>query len=110
MLIQPFIENAIKHGIKPRQGKGHVFINFKLVGSKLICEIDDDGVGRENMSGAEDELGKHKSLATTIIRERIKVLNKKLHQKISLEIIDKISDTGQSLGTLVRLNLPYLLD
>ena len=49
-------------------------------------------------------------MATDIIRDRMAVLNKKLKQKISLSIIDLKSDADQALGTLVRLDLPYLLD
>jgi len=52
----------------------------------------------------------HKSLATEIIRDRIKILNKKLRQGISLAIIDKRSETDQPAGTLIRLVLPYILD
>jgi hypothetical protein len=54
--------------------------------------------------------GKHKSLATEIIRDRIKILNKKLKQKISLGITDLKSEANESIGTLVRLDLPYMLD
>ena len=53
---------------------------------------------------------KHKSLATEIILDRIKILNKKLKQKISLDITDLRSETNVTIGTLVRLDLPYMLD
>jgi len=110
MLIQPFIENSIEHGIKHKQTKGHVNIKFILESKKVICEIDDDGIGREKARSSGYEFDKHKSLATGIIRERIKILNKKFHQRIKLDIIDKYSKTGQALGTLVRLELPYIRD
>ena len=110
MLIQPFIENSIEHGIKHKPGKGHVNIKFIVDAKKVICEIDDDGIGREKARSSIYEFEKHKSLATGIIQERIKILNKKFHKRIRLDIIDKYSDTQQALGTMVRLELPFMSD
>ena len=111
MLIQPFIENAIEHGIMHKKGTGKVFIRFARNGNKITCEIEDDGVGREKAWEVEyAKKGKHKSLATEIIRDRIAVLNKKLKQKIHLSISDLKSDDDESPGTRVRLDLPYMLD
>ena len=111
MLIQPFIENAIEHGIMHKKGPGKVFIRFVRNGNKITCEIEDDGVGREKAWEVEyAKKGKHKSLATEIIRDRIAVLNKKLKQKIHLSISDLKSDDDESPGTRVRLDLPYMLD
>jgi LytS/YehU family sensor histidine kinase len=111
MLIQPFIENAIEHGIRHKVGKGHVFVRFRLVDKKIICEVEDDGVGREKAWEAEYQKRKtHKSLATDIITDRIQALNKKLKQKIMLTIIDLKTDADEPMGTRVVLDLPYLLD
>ena len=110
MLIQPFIENSIEHGIKNKNGKGHVNIKFTLESKKVICEIEDDGIGRDKARNTKYEFEKHKSLATGIIQERIQILNKKFKQKIKLDIIDKYSKTGQAQGTMVRLELPYISD
>ena len=104
MLIQPFIENAIEHGIKPRETKGHIAIRFKMNGKQLICEVDDDGIGRKKAQ--EKQLAGHKSMATSIIMERLQNLNRKLKQNILLEILDLKTDTGVSLGTKVRIGLP----
>ncbi len=111
MLLQPFIENAIEHGIKHKEAKGHIRIRFKLENKKLTCEIEDDGVGREKAWEVEyAKKGKHKSLATEIIHDRIKILNKKLKQNISLNIADLKSEANEAIGTLVMLDLPYLKD
>ncbi|MCD4729833.1 MAG: tetratricopeptide repeat protein [Bacteroidales bacterium] len=107
MLIQPFIENAIKHGISQKTEKGNVFVRFKLEDKKVICEVEDDGVGREKAWEAEYKTRKeHKSLATSIILDRIKAINKKMKQKINLNIIDLRSDNNEPIGTMVVLNLP----
>ena len=108
MLVQPFIENAIEHGIRHKKTLGKIDVRFELKGKKIVCNVEDDGVGREKAWEAEyAERGKRKSLATEIIRDRIKVLNKRLKQKIKLEIIDKYSNNMKALGTKVVLDLPY---
>jgi len=111
MLIQPFIENAIEHGIRHKQGKGHIYIRFRLEEKKVICEVEDDGVGREKAWETKYQKRKtHKSLATEIITERIQSLNKKLKQKIKLNIIDLKTATNEPSGTRVVLDIPYLID
>ena len=77
----------------------------------MICEVEDDGVGREKAWEAEYQKRKtHKSLATEIINDRIQALNKKLKQKITLNIIDLKTATDKSSGTKVVLDIPYLID
>jgi predicted GH43/DUF377 family glycosyl hydrolase len=111
MLIQPFIENAIEHGIKHKETKGNIIVRFKLENKKVICEVEDDGVGREKAWETEYQKRKnHKSLATEIIKDRIQSLNKKLKQKINLSIIDLKTETNEPIGTRVVLNIPYLID
>jgi len=111
MLIQPFIENAIEHGIRHKETKGKINIRFRLENKKVICEVEDDGVGREKAWEVEYQKRKtHKSLAINIINDRIQSLNKKLKQKISLSIIDLKSDTLEPQGTKVVLSIPYLID
>lgn len=106
MLIQPFIENAIEHGIKHKDGKGHLDIRLRRLSDCTIFEVEDDGVGREK---AQELLSKqdkeHKSLATKLTQERIAVLNRRSKKKISIEIIDLKDDEGNSRGTLVRFRI-----
>lgn len=108
MLVQPFIENAIEHGIRHKKTIGQINVSFELKDKKIVCEIEDDGVGREKAWEAEySERGDRKSLSTKIIKDRIQVLNKKFKQKIKLEIIDKRSDTKEAIGTKVLIEMPY---
>jgi LytS/YehU family sensor histidine kinase len=107
LLVQPFIENAIEHGIKHKKTKGHVFLRFLAKENQVVCEVEDDGVGREK--AWELEYAKHKdhqSLATTIIKERIQNLNKNLKNKIRFNIIDLKSEDGAVRGTRVVIALP----
>ena len=107
MLAQPFIENAIEHGIKHKGSKGNIHVRFKLNERNLIYEVEDDGIGREK---AQEILKKqntdHKSLATTITQERIKVLNKKSKHKITLVILDLKNEHMDRAGTKVVFEIP----
>ena len=74
MLLQPFVENAINHGLQLRKdGKGKVSIDFKLNrNGHLICEIVDNGVGRENAEKYSSKL--HVSRGMSNILKRVEVL------------------------------------
>nr|NQU90818.1 histidine kinase [Bacteroidota bacterium] len=107
MLAQPFIENAIEHGIKYKQDKGHVLVRFSKNGDQIIFAVEDDGVGREKAVQIQQKQDTgHRSLATVITRERIKILNKKRKEKITLTIEDLKDSSGQATGTRVRFEIP----
>jgi len=107
MLAQPFIENAIEHGIKHKKGKGQIYIRFKLIDLSIHIEVEDDGVGRQKAQELEKEFMKdHQSMATEITRDRIRVLNKKKKNKIQFNIIDLKNDNGKLSGTLVKIDIP----
>ena len=107
MLAQPFIENAIEHGIKHKKGKGQIYIRFKLIDLSIHIEVEDDGVGRQKAQELEKELRKdHQSMATEITRDRIRVLNKKKKQKIEFSINDLKEDNGDAVGTLIKIDIP----
>ncbi|MBW6459103.1 MAG: histidine kinase [Bacteroidales bacterium] len=107
MLAQPFIENAIEHGILHKGSYGRIQIRIRRSGDRAIFEVEDDGVGREK---AQEILHKHdkdhKSMATAITRERIAILNRKLKRKITLEIIDLKDEQGEAKGTRVVFGVP----
>jgi hypothetical protein len=107
MLAQPFIENAIEHGIKHKSTKGNISICYTRKDQMLNFIIEDDGIGREKASELRQKFDKdHKSLATSITKERIKVLNRKLRHKITMEIIDLKDEQGEARGTRVVFGVP----
>ncbi|HLP11746.1 MAG TPA: histidine kinase [Flavobacteriales bacterium] len=107
MLAQPFIENAIEHGLFFKEGKGHVWIRLKHHETGLMYEIEDDGVGIEKaMHMRGQQTYKHKSLATVITRERIDELNQNSSFKASVEITDKNAN-GTGSGVIVKFTLPF---
>lgn len=102
MLLQPFIENAILHGMKGKTSKGHIWVRFIEEEKCLVCEVEDDGVGRQIKATSE-----HKSLATTLTDDRINYFNEASESATySLEIIDKTDAQGESKGTKVVLTIP----
>ncbi|MCD4682404.1 MAG: histidine kinase [Bacteroidales bacterium] len=108
MLAQPFIENAIEHGIKHKDSRGNIQVRFNLDKNHIVLEVKDDGVGRVRAQEILNEQNKnHRSMATDITRERLTVLNKKLKQKISLIISDLKDDKDEPIGTKVVINIPY---
>jgi tetratricopeptide (TPR) repeat protein len=107
MLAQPFIENAIEHGFRHKEGTGHLKIGLKLDGDKVCFEIEDDGIGRQKARDILHQQNKdHQSLSTSIIRERIRVLNRGKKDKITLEIEDLKDEEGEGIGTRVVFRIP----
>lgn len=88
MLAQPFIENAIEHGLRHRKEIGDLHISFKKHNHYILCSVTDNGVGRETSKELEQKR-EHQSMATSITKERLEILSKKLKAKFLLEIIDK---------------------
>ncbi len=103
MLLQPFIENAIIHGMKEKIGKGNIYVRFKEEEDFLICEVEDDGVGRKNSSSEKT----HKSLATALTNDRISYFNEASNVgEFNLKIVDIKDESGNPSGTKVILKIP----
>jgi hypothetical protein len=108
MLIQPFVENAIWHGLRMKNGKKELKISFTLINQyTLKCIIDDNGVGRGNGPSPEGQ-NKNRSLATGFIRQRLELMSKKYEKEYKLSIYDKTDSNARSTGTLVELTMPVL--
>lgn len=107
MLTQPFIENAIEHGIKYKGTVGRIEIRINRQNELILIEIEDDGIGREKSKELRQKYDKdHKSLATAITQERIRLLNKKQRKNIMLDIIDLKDELGEPSGTKVVFRVP----
>lgn len=108
MLIQPFIENALKHGLFHKKGEKRIDIDFsKDAERNLICNIIDNGIGRKQ-SGLinEKRLTKHKSFATAATQNRIELLNVGREKDISFSIIDLFDENQNAAGTQIVLKIP----
>lgn len=115
MLVQPFIENAIEHGIKHKDTPGKVLVSFRRVSEMLEIEIFDNGVGRKKANEIEKIRERDgSSIATSLIMDRIKSLNRehrKLRrgQRFSLQIQDLTNESGEAAGTRVILKVPLMI-
>jgi hypothetical protein len=106
MLIQPYVENAIIHGLLPRQGFGKISITLQKQNDTMLCIIEDNGIGRENSNEfKKNRVQQHKSMGMSITQERLDVLNAGLNSNISCEIMD-LYENGKPAGTKVQLIIP----
>lgn len=109
MITQPFVENAVEHGIKSLEEQGRLDIRFKQVNSQVIIEVEDNGVGINTSRLRKEENGRsHESMALKITKERLDVLCNDTGGKTKLEIIDKRTINPFDRGTLVRVMLPFI--
>lgn len=105
MLTQPFIENAIEHGLLPKKGKGKIVIRFQLQNKLLTIEVEDNGIGREKTENQKEEHQKT-SLSTILTRERLAYLKNQTGKDISFFIYD-MKKNGIPSGTRVTFRIPY---
>ena len=106
LLIQPFVENAIKHGVLPNLAqKGNVWVRFWLEEDEtLVCQIEDNGIGREASSKLKEEaIQTHRSEGTNLVRKRAELL-RQLNYFIDIQTTDR-PEGGTSV--LVKINDRY---
>jgi sensor histidine kinase YesM len=105
LIVQPFIENAIWHGIMPKEEGGCVDVTVKKEGEYVCCIIDDDGIGRgtsvQNKFKADSSA--HQSKGVHLTQSRIDLDNLVNERNASLEIYDKKNIEGKSTGTTIVL-------
>lgn len=110
LLIQPFVENAIWHGLMPlkdRQGK--VEVDVHLEGSHhLKVTITDNGVGRPSSNNAESASNTYRSFGSGLSARRVELGGRASGQEAMVEIADLKDNSGHPLGTRVVLGLPML--
>jgi hypothetical protein len=107
LLLQPFVENAIWHGLMPlKDRQGQLSISFRKVGHRVNCSIIDNGIGRENAK--IEKLSLHegsKSAGIEVTIERLKRAN----SSATVEILDNLDANGIVCGTHVLISFDYQL-
>ena len=106
MLIQPFVENAIWHGIMNKEDgeTGVLKISFEKVNDSIVCELSDNGVGREKANEINAQKNStHNSMGTMITHDRIDLINSIYKKDITVEYIDLKDIHGKSEGTTVKI-------
>jgi len=109
LLVQPFVENAIWHGLMHKEGDRHLRIAFSEEDDVIRCVIEDNGIGRakagelKQISGSDK---KHTSKGIAVARERLLTLQKNGHPAGHIEFTDLTDDQGQPAGTRVDIRFP----
>lgn len=107
LILQPFVENSIWHGLLTSKREGHIEIRIERVGNAIKCSVNDNGIGREASAKLLDSFpSKKKSMAMKIARDRLSLRDQRTHTTSKFEVIDLKDDKGNSLGTKVELTLP----
>jgi two-component system, LytTR family, sensor kinase len=110
MLIQPYVENSISHGLIPKEGKGFVNIDLKLTDDFILCTIEDNGIGR--VAAKERNLkreGNHNSLGTQITKSRLDLVNELYGTSLNTIYTDLKDENGESTGTRVEIHIPIII-
>jgi len=104
MMVQPFVENAIIHGINPLKGQGKISVVFEVLAEEVVCRIKDNGVGLRKEGSKKLET--HKSLALQVTRERLELL--KSNEAAERQSFEIGPNPGEEAGTYVKIHLPLL--
>ncbi|HBZ21000.1 MAG TPA: hypothetical protein DEO60_07735 [Bacteroidales bacterium] len=109
MLIQPYVENSICHGLMPKEGKGFVNIDLKLKDDHILCVIEDNGIGRD--AAKERSLKRennHNSLGTQITKSRLDLVNELYGTSMKTMYKDIRDENGDPAGTRVEIHIPLI--
>jgi LytS/YehU family sensor histidine kinase len=109
MLIQPFVENSISHGVMPCEYKGLIKIDLKLEDEYLTCVIEDNGIGREAAQEKKRRSeSNHNSLGTQIVSSRLDLVNSLYGTSLKTIYTDLKNSKGEPEGTRVEIQIPII--
>lgn len=109
MLIQPYVENALKHGLLHKEADKQLELSFEVdsSGKAVICTIEDNGIGRDrSMEINQHRDPNHKSFATSATKQRLRLINQELDTKIGERTVDLFDADKNPVGTRVILTIP----
>lgn len=109
MLIQPFVENAIWHGLMHKEGMRKLSVTFREEKNLMVCTIEDNGIGRQASQHIKEESimdSKHTGKAIALARERLKIFGEHAQSNNQLQIIDEKDPSGKATGTTVIIRFP----
>jgi len=111
LIIQPYAENAIWHGLMHKEEKGHLLIELIGEGDYLICRIVDDGIGRQKAGELKSKsVSSHKSMGMKITADRITSMKQKKSTRNNIHIKDLIHADGTPAGTSVEIKISLQYD
>ncbi|UTW64283.1 histidine kinase [bacterium SCSIO 12741] len=108
MLIQPYLENSILHGIMHKEGKGHIDVGLVRQNGHIICVVEDDGIGRKKAGDIQKNRNKnYKSAGMSITRDRLEIINQVNESNLSVEVEDRENESVSATGTRVKIFIPF---
>lgn len=109
MLIQPYVENAICHGLNNKEDKGFLNIDLQLLDDRIECTIEDNGIGREAaLEIKKQKNGNHNSLGTKITESRLNLVNALYGKNMKIDYTDLKTKNGDPVGTKVVIHIPII--
>jgi len=107
MLVQPYIENSIWHGLRYKETKGNLLVQFIKNTDHILCVVEDDGIGRKRSAELKTKNQQQgESTAIKNIEHRLKIINQIHHLNLKVTIIDL--EDGDQRGTRVEIMIPYI--
>jgi LytS/YehU family sensor histidine kinase len=107
LIIQPYVENAIWHGLMHKEEEGHLVIGLQREKDMLYCQITDNGVGRKRAAELKSKsASKSKSLGMQITAHRLELINSINEKETTIEVVDLVDPAGEPCGTQVLLKIP----
>jgi sensor histidine kinase YesM len=107
MLIQPYIENAIWHGLMPKEDGGTIVVSFNCQDNNLEITVTDNGVGRARAAELKSKSTTgHKSFGMSITHQRIELINQIYKTNMSVIVNDLHDGQGNATGTEIRIDIP----
>lgn len=109
LLLQPYVENAIWHGLMQKQSGGHIGINVAMVNGKSMLGINiiDNGIGRAKAAELKSKSAiRQKSFGMKVTSERIALINQLFNTNTNVQIIDLMDGNGEAAGTQVIIQIP----
>ncbi|HSK11772.1 MAG TPA: histidine kinase, partial [Phnomibacter sp.] len=111
MILQPFVENAILHGLLHRLGEKFFSITIRSYDDdRMVCTIEDNGVGRQRsaeINAAKMQNSLHESKGINIVNQRLALLAEKTGRSGGVEYEDLFDEKGRPSGTRVTITIPY---
>jgi len=109
MMLQPYIENAIWHGLSHKKENKNIYIRITKKESGVVCEVEDNGVGRKMATELKSLYRKeHRSRGMELLSKRFNLLSKEYGSDIRT-IVEDLHDNGTATGTRVAITVPYSL-
>ena len=108
LIIQPFAENALWHGLMNKETDRKLIIDVRAEEDMLVCFIEDNGVGRQSAKEKKEKAHQHISKGIKIIEERLRIVREQTHNvETGVEVTDLFTASQQPCGTRVLIRIPF---